>query len=87
MRHYWILKYTKCGVDEPLTSRWLDQDFITEPLRIEGGFAYPPPGAAGLGVELDMAAVQRWSRPGAPDPARPRPPATPLPANELLARL
>jgi L-alanine-DL-glutamate epimerase-like enolase superfamily enzyme len=42
---------------------WLE-DFITTPLRIEGGFAYPPQGLVGLGVELDREAVERWSKPG-----------------------
>jgi muconate cycloisomerase len=64
---------------------WLE-DFITEPLRIEGGFAYAPPGTVGLGVELDAEAVARWSRPEVDDD-RPRPPVTPKPAASLLARI
>ena len=66
---------------------WLE-DFIVEPLHIAGGFAYPPPGAVGLGVEVDMDAVAKWSRPGQPvDEERPRPPAIPVANDELLARL
>jgi muconate cycloisomerase len=37
------------------------EDLLTRPLRIEGGFAYPPDGP-GLGVEVDMAVVERWRR-------------------------
>ena len=37
------------------------EDLLTRPLRIEGGFAYPPEGP-GLGVELDMDVVERWRR-------------------------
>ena len=92
-----------------------EEDFITTPLRIEGGYAYPPQvrlpqcccsgvdsggltlctlagvlgtqGAVGLGVELDMAAVERWSRPGPPNESRPRPPPTPQPARAVTARM
>jgi muconate cycloisomerase len=35
------------------------EDLLTEPLRIEDGFAYPPSGP-GLGVALDMDVVERW---------------------------
>lgn len=35
------------------------EDLLAEPLRIEGGFAYPPAGP-GLGVELNMEIVNRW---------------------------
>jgi muconate cycloisomerase len=35
------------------------EDLLTSPLRIEGGFAYPPEGP-GLGVEVDMAVLERW---------------------------
>ena len=35
------------------------EDLLAEPLRIEGGFAYPPSGP-GLGVTLDMDVVRRW---------------------------
>ena len=34
-------------------------DLIAEPIRVEGGFAWPPD-APGLGVELDEAAVDRY---------------------------
>jgi muconate cycloisomerase len=37
------------------------EDLLTRPLRIEGGFAYPPEGP-GLGVEIDMDVVERWRR-------------------------
>jgi L-alanine-DL-glutamate epimerase-like enolase superfamily enzyme len=36
-----------------------EDDLILEPIRIVDGFAYPPD-APGLGVELDMAAVERY---------------------------
>jgi muconate cycloisomerase len=36
-----------------------EDDLIVEPIRIVDGFAYPPD-APGLGVELDMAAVERY---------------------------
>eukprot|EP01050_Picozoa_sp_SAG11_P014816 SAG11_NODE_1863_length_4154_cov_3.719359_4_plen_255_part_00 len=65
-----------------------EEDFLAAPgLRIEGGFAYPPPGQVGLGVTLNEEAVARWARPGPPDPDRPRPPVTPRAAASLLARL
>jgi L-alanine-DL-glutamate epimerase-like enolase superfamily enzyme len=35
------------------------EDLLTEPLRIEAAFAYPPTGP-GLGVELNMEVVERW---------------------------
>lgn len=35
------------------------EDLLSEPLRIEGGFAYAPTGP-GLGVTLDMDVVERW---------------------------
>jgi L-alanine-DL-glutamate epimerase-like enolase superfamily enzyme len=37
------------------------EDLLARPLRIEGGFAYPPAGP-GLGVEVDMDVVERWRR-------------------------
>ena len=37
------------------------EDLLTRPLRIEGGYAYPPEGP-GLGVEIDMAVLERWRR-------------------------
>lgn len=37
------------------------EDLLTRPLRIEGGYAYPPEGP-GLGVEVDMAVLERWRR-------------------------
>jgi muconate cycloisomerase len=37
------------------------EDLLTEPLRIEGGYAYPPEGP-GLGVEIDMTVLERWRR-------------------------
>ena len=67
---------------------WLE-DFLTTPLKIEGGYAYPPPGAVGLGVELDSEAVTRWSKPAGepPDPRRPKPPVTPVPYKDLVGKL
>lgn len=38
-----------------------EEDLLTAPLRIEGGFAYAPEGP-GLGVEIDPAVVARWRR-------------------------
>ena len=35
------------------------EDLLTRPLRIEGGYAYPPEGP-GLGVELDPDVLERW---------------------------
>lgn len=40
------------------------EDLLTRPLKIENGFSYPPEGP-GLGVEVDPAVLERWSR-GAP---------------------
>jgi muconate cycloisomerase len=37
------------------------EDLLTRPLRIEGGYAYPPDGP-GLGVEIDMDVLERWRR-------------------------
>jgi muconate cycloisomerase len=37
------------------------EDLLTQPLKIEGGFAYPPEGP-GLGVEIDMGVLDRWRR-------------------------
>ena len=37
------------------------EDLLARPLRIEGGYAYPPEGP-GLGVEVDMDVVERWRR-------------------------
>jgi L-alanine-DL-glutamate epimerase-like enolase superfamily enzyme len=45
------------------------EDLLTRPLRIEGGYAYPPEGP-GLGVEIDVDVLERWRRsapPGASD--------------------
>jgi muconate cycloisomerase len=36
-----------------------EEDLLTKPLKIENGFAYPPEGP-GLGVEVDMAVLERW---------------------------
>lgn len=41
------------------------EDLLTEPLRIEDGFAYPPEGP-GLGISIDMDVLERWRR-AAPD--------------------
>jgi L-Ala-D/L-Glu epimerase / N-acetyl-D-glutamate racemase len=38
-----------------------EEDLLTKPLKIEGGFAYPPEGP-GLGVEIDMKVLERWQR-------------------------
>lgn len=35
------------------------EDCLKQPLKIAGGFAYPPSGP-GLGIELDMGVVERW---------------------------
>jgi muconate cycloisomerase len=37
------------------------EDLLKTPLRIEKGFAYPPE-APGLGVEVDMAIVDKWNK-------------------------
>jgi L-alanine-DL-glutamate epimerase-like enolase superfamily enzyme len=37
------------------------EDLLTGPLRIENGFSYPPEGP-GLGVDIDMAVLERWRR-------------------------
>jgi muconate cycloisomerase len=42
------------------------EDLLTKPLHIENGYAYPPEGP-GLGVEIDMSVLERWSR---QDPAK-----------------
>ncbi len=39
-----------------------DEDLLLKPLRIEGGYAYAPEGP-GLGVEIDMSVLERWSTP------------------------
>ena len=39
-----------------------EEDLLTEALAIKDGYAYPPSGP-GLGVEVDMAVVERWSKP------------------------
>jgi len=36
-----------------------EQDLLKTPLRIEGGFSYPPEGP-GLGVEIDMTVLESW---------------------------
>jgi muconate cycloisomerase len=41
------------------------EDLVSRPLRIEGGYAYPPEGP-GLGVELDTDVLERWRRNGPP---------------------
>jgi muconate cycloisomerase len=43
-------------------SKYHEEDLLRVPLRIEGGYAYPPPGP-GLGIEVDEAVVERWRRP------------------------
>jgi len=35
------------------------EDLLTQPLRIENGFSYPPEGP-GLGVEINMDVLERW---------------------------
>ena len=35
------------------------EDLLKTPLRIENGFSYPPEGP-GLGVEIDMAILEKW---------------------------
>jgi L-alanine-DL-glutamate epimerase-like enolase superfamily enzyme len=37
------------------------EDLLKQPLKIEGGYAYPPEGP-GLGVEIDMNVLERWRR-------------------------
>ena len=56
-------------------------------LRCFAGYAYPPSGSVGLGVQVDKLAIQRWARDGPADDARPRPPPTPLPNATLAARM
>ena len=41
-----------------------EADLLTTPLRLASGRAYPPEGP-GLGIELDMTVVERWSQPPA----------------------
>lgn len=43
-------------------SLYHEGDILSTPLRFEGGRAFPPEGP-GLGVELDMEAVERWRVP------------------------
>jgi muconate cycloisomerase len=38
-----------------------EEDLLKAPLRIENGFAYPPEGP-GLGVEVDMAVLDKWNK-------------------------
>jgi len=38
-----------------------EEDLLTQPLKIENGFSYPPEGA-GLGVQIDMDVLERWQR-------------------------
>jgi len=44
------------------------EDLLTRPLRIEGGYAYPPEGP-GLGVEVDLDVLARWHRAAPADAA------------------
>lgn len=37
------------------------EDLLKTPLRIENGFSYPPEGP-GLGVEIDMAILEKWNK-------------------------
>lgn len=37
------------------------EDLLKNPLRIENGFSYPPEGP-GLGVEIDMAVLEKWNK-------------------------
>ncbi|MBV9261399.1 MAG: mandelate racemase/muconate lactonizing enzyme family protein [Pseudolabrys sp.] len=37
------------------------EDLLKTPLRIENGFSYPPEGP-GLGVEIDMAVLEKWNK-------------------------
>jgi muconate cycloisomerase len=41
------------------------EDLLARPLRIEGGYAYPPEGP-GLGVEIDPEVLERWHRSAPP---------------------
>ncbi len=53
---------TNLGFDsDTCGSLYHAEDLLIEPLRLEDGYAYPPAGP-GLGVEVDMAVVERWSK-------------------------
>jgi L-alanine-DL-glutamate epimerase-like enolase superfamily enzyme len=39
--------------------RYVSEDCLVEPLRIENGFVYPPPGP-GLGIEVEESILARW---------------------------
>lgn len=44
-----------------LTSQYLADDVLKEPIRFAGGYAEVPPGP-GLGIEIDEAKVRRYAR-------------------------
>ena len=39
--------------------RYFSEDCLVEPLRIENGFVYPPPGPD-LGIEVEESILARW---------------------------
>jgi muconate cycloisomerase len=59
---------TNLGFDsDTCGSLYHAEDLLIEPLRLEDGYAYPPEGP-GLGIEIDMAVLERWSKEPAPTP-------------------
>lgn len=59
------LAMTNLGFDSDCCgSLYHAEDLLLEPLRFEQGYAYPPDGP-GLGIDVDMKTVERWSHPPA----------------------
>ena len=57
-----------------IISLYFDDDYLVTPLDFSNGIAKPPPGAVGLGVEVDMDVVKLWSVPPANVAAGPKAP-------------